>query len=151
MKPLPQYFELIGQVWLLVTILFLAGKDATSYRLKDHNRAASSLQASRINRWHRDGVCLWVLITLPVFYFISPWQAVWSVLIRASVWDISFNHWAGLPKRYLGGSAWFDRLFVKVFGTYGAVRKSLAFACILVLSNLLTTFFHNLYNTLLWN
>lgn len=150
MIQLPQYYELIGQVWLLITILFLAGKDATSYRLKDHNRAASSLQASRINRWHRDGVALWLLITLPVAFFISPWQAVYSVLIRASVWDISFNHWAGLPARYLGGSAWFDRLFVRIFGAYGAVRKSLAFASLLIISNLLTTLFNNLYNSLLW-
>lgn len=126
----------IGQLYLLICILFLAGKDATSYRLKDHNRPAGSLQSNRIKRWHRDGVALWVLCTLPVAYFVSGWMLLYSVLIRGSVFDLGFNKWAGLDIDFLGGSAWWDRFFVKIFGQRGAIKKSIAFIVLLVIANI---------------
>lgn len=127
-----------AQAYLLICILFLAGKDATSYRLKDHNRPASSLQDNRIKRWHRDGVALWILVTLPVAWFISPWLLLYSVLIRGAVYDPAFNKWGGLRTGYLGGSAWFDKLFKKLFGDYGALKKSVVFILLIVGLNFLT-------------
>lgn len=126
-----------AQIYLLLCILFLAGKDATSYRLKDHNSPASSLQDSRIKRWHRDGAALWVLVTLPVAWFISPWLALYSILLRGALFDPWFNKWAGLRVGYLGGSAWFDRLFKKVFGDYGALKKSIVFLILIGVLNFL--------------
>lgn len=126
----------ICQLYLLICILFLAGKDATSYRLKDHNRPAGSLQSNRIKRWHRDGVVLWVLYTLPVAYFVSGWMLLYSVLIRGSVFDIGFNRWSGLDITYLGGSSWWDKFFVKIFGQHGALWKSLAFIVLLGIANI---------------
>lgn len=139
---IPEQFHIyISQLYLLVCILFLAGKDATSYRLKDHNRPAGSLQSNRIKRWHRDGVALWVLVTLPVAYFVSGWLLLFSVLIRAAVYDPAFNKWGGLDMDFLGGSAWWDRLFVKIFGLRGALKKSMFFIAMVVLMNI---FYHKL-------
>lgn len=131
-----EYHIYIAQAYLMICILFLAGKDATSYRLKDHNRSAGSLQSNRIKRWHRDGVALWVLVTLPVAYFVSGWLLLYSVLIRGAVFDLGFNKWAGLQTTYLGGSAFWDKFFVKIFGQHGAVWKSIAFGVILIIINI---------------
>jgi hypothetical protein len=127
----------VAQLYLLICILFLAGKDATSYRLKDHNRPAGSLQSNRIKRWHRDGVALWVLCTLPVAYYVSEWLLLYSVLIRGAVFDLMFNKWAGLQIAFLGGSAFWDKFFVKIFGQHGALKKSVAFAILLAVANVL--------------
>lgn len=134
---LPQpLMTMFGEFYLLACILFLAGKDATSYRLKDHNRPAGSLQSNRIKRWHRDGVALWVLCTLPVAYFVSGWLILYSVLIRGAVFNPAFNRWAGLDENYIGGSAWFDKLSVKIFGAKGALWQSLFFIVLLIVANI---------------
>jgi hypothetical protein len=130
------YYIICAEIYLLACILFLAGKDATSYKLKDHNRPAGSLQTKRVKRWHRDGVALWVLCTLPVAVLISPWLAVLSGLIRAMCFDPAFNHWAGLSTDFLGGSAMFDRFFVRLFGERGALKKAALFLALVVLMNI---------------
>lgn len=131
----------ICQLYLLICILFLAGKDATSYRLKDHNRPAGSLQTNRIKRWHRDGVALWVLCTLPVAVLVTPWLFLLSGIIRAAFFDPAFNKWAGLDLNFLGGSAMFDRMFVKIFGVRGALFKAAFFFSALIAVNI---FYHKL-------
>jgi hypothetical protein len=129
----------IAQLYLLLGILFLAGKDATSYRLKDHN-VSGKLIMGRIKRWHRDGLVLWLLITLPMIYFVHWQMAIYSVLIRASIFDMAFNKWGGIASTYLGGTAWADKAFVKIFGVHGAIKKSLAFAFLWAALNVLNVF-----------
>lgn len=133
-----------GQLYLLICILFLAGKDATSFRLKDQS-AAGQLIMNRIKRWHRDGVALWILVTIPCVYFIHPEMAAFSLLIRGAVFDIGFNKWAGLDITYLGGTAWSDKLMVKLFGLHGAIKKSLAFAFLVAVLNVLNAFVFKIY------
>lgn len=121
-------------VFLLVFKLFLAGKDASSYLLKDKN-ATGQLTSNRIKRWHRDGVAIDALNTASVAYIFGPawWQVILvSLVIRLAVYDLAFNYWAGLNINYLGSTAWADQQFVKVFGINGAVKKSLFFLAILV-------------------
>lgn len=128
---------IITQIYILVCILFLAGKDASSYKLKDKNNIGP-LTDKRIKRWHRDGVALWLLITLaPVYYQHLYWIMLYSLLIRLSVFDLAFNYWAGLPYKYLGSTALADKLFSKIFGLQGAVKKSLFFLAILITLNIL--------------
>lgn len=125
----------IAIIYLLIFKLFLAGKDASSYQLKDKS-AYGELTTTRIKRWHRDGVALDVLGTLPFAYILGPawWQVILiSLLLRLSVFDIAFNKWASLNIHYLGSTAWADRLFVKVFGINGAIKKSLFFAITIIL------------------
>jgi len=129
------------QLHLILATLLLAGKDATSYRLMQHT--AGPLTASRIKRWHRDGAALAVLFVIPLLW-IEP--AIWwktiaaALLIRLAIFDYTFNHYAGVDSRYLGGTAWADRVFVRIFGMYGAVRKSLTFFIIWIVLNLLNQF-----------
>jgi len=136
------------QLYYLVCTLFLAGKDADSYQLKA--RENNALTAGRINRWHRDGVILAVLFVLPfigkpTIFDLDPapfWQCcVAALLIRLVFFDIPFNIWAPLPWQYIGGTAWADKLFVKIFGTAGAVKKSLTFLALLVGLNILNHFY----------
>lgn len=126
---------LVSEIYLLVMILFLAGKDATSDRMKDKNAPASELRYKRISRWHRDGVALWLLATLPVFYHTSWWLLLISILLRLSVYDVSFNKWAGLPVGHLGGTSFWDRFFVRIFGAQGADTKAVTFTLIWVVFN----------------
>ena len=125
----------IFTIYLLIFKLFLAGKDASSYQLKDKT-SIGELTNTRIKRWHRDGVALDILGTLPIMYIAENlWYQVLliSLLLRLAVYDLAFNKWASLNIHYLGSTAWADKLFIKVFGINGAVTKSLFFMVILVL------------------
>lgn len=126
------------QLYLITCVLFLAGKDADSYLLKD--RTDNALSSGRVKRWHRDGFILYILFLLPLIVWDGSdnWRTAIAVtLIRLSLFDLGFNHWAGLPESYLGGTAWSDRLFVRIFGINGAARKSLTFLAILIILNFL--------------
>lgn len=124
------------EIYVLVCILFLAGKDATSYLLKD--KISNDQTTGRISRWHRDGVALNALIIVPIVYLRPElyWIILYTLLIRLAVFDIAFNKWAGLDYRFLGSTAWTDKIFVKIFGTYGAVKKSIFFLTALILLNI---------------
>src|SRR5882672_6584762 len=125
---------LLYEVFLLICTLFLAGKDATSYLLKDKNRPENSLDTGRIKRWHRDGLILNALFVLPLVYFTGLWQiVVYAGLIRLAFFDVAFNKWAGLGLNYLGSTATIDKIFIKIFGKNGAILKSLAFLVILII------------------
>ncbi|HEY4112176.1 hypothetical protein [Puia sp.] len=129
------------QGYLIVYVLFLAGKDADSYQLKD--RQDNPLSSGRVKRWHRDGLALFVLYVGMLMYYEQPlwWKTgLVAILIRLAIFDIFFNRWSSLEITYLGGTAGMDRLFVSIFGINGAVRKSLFFAAILVALNLLNIF-----------
>jgi len=52
---------LLAEVLLIIAILFLAGKDASSYLLKDKDNNGDELTLKRIQRWHRDGIVLYLL------------------------------------------------------------------------------------------
>jgi hypothetical protein len=129
------------QLYYMVCTLFLAGKDADSYLLKD--RRDNPMSYARVKRWHRDGLILAMLFVLPLVAWLPvlAWKTcLGALLIRLSFFDLPFNRWASLPPYYLGGTAWVDGIFVKIFGQNGGLRKSLAFFVILVLLNLLNHF-----------
>ena len=130
---------ILAQIYVLICILFLAGKDASSYLLKDQNRPSSTLDNKRINRWHRDGVALNMLIIVPIVYLAPElsWIILYTVLIRLAVFDIAFNKWAGLNYRFLGSTAWADNFFSSIFGKYGAVKKSIFFLIVLIVMNII--------------
>lgn len=134
----------IGELYLLIVKLFLAGKDASSYLLKDKS-AQGILVGNRIKRWHRDGVALDILSVIPVVYIVGQdwWQVIISnILIRLSFYDIAFNRWAGIDLTYLGSTAKFDRFFIKLFGVHGAIKKSLVLFVLLITFNILKIIFN---------
>lgn len=123
------------QIYLIICTLFLAGKDASSYLMK--NNITNDITNTRIKRWHRDGVMLNILFVIPLIYFTHIWiLLLYALLIRLSFFDIAFNKWAGLDYRYLGSTATVDKIFVKIFGKNGAIEKSLAFLIILIILNI---------------
>jgi len=125
---------------MIICVLFLAGKDSTSFKLKDKSPDDEGLEEKRINRWHRDGVALNILFIIPFLYYdIYNWHLylVYTGLIRLVFFDISFNYWAGLNYKFLGSTAWWDQQFIKIFGKFGALKKSLAFLAILILISIL--------------
>lgn len=127
------------EIYVCVCILFLAGKDASSYLLKDHNRTANTLDNRRIDRWHRDGAALNILVIVPIVYLRPDLYLIilYTILIRLAIFDIAFNRWSSINYKYIGSTALTDRIFSKIFGRYGAVRKSLFFGIILILLNIL--------------
>src|SRR5690349_18584400 len=106
---------ILAEIYVLICILFLAGKDATSYLLKDTSRPYTRLDQKRIERWHRDGVALNALIIMPIVYLCPGlyWIIFYTLIIRLAIFDIAFNRWAGLNYKFLGSTAWADKLFSK--------------------------------------
>lgn len=130
--------ELIfAQIYVFVCILFLAGKDATSFLLTERAKLNTSLGSRRIQRWHRDGIALNILVIVPIVYLRPElsWIILYTVLIRLAVFDLAFNKWAGLSLTWLGSTAWTDRFFSKIFGEKGAVKKSIFFLLVLIVLN----------------
>lgn len=132
---------LLTAIILIIFKLFLAGKDASSYLLKDKTDD-SALTLKRIQRWHRDGVILDFLFTA-----ILAWASgrilecfLQSLLIRLALFDLAFNYWVSFNIRYLGSTSTVDRIFIKIFGINGALKKSLFFLGVLILWGILQTF-----------
>jgi hypothetical protein len=131
----------IFQGYLLLCCLMLAEKDADSYQLKD--KKDNDLTAGRVKRWHRDGFILYCLYILPlaVWDTVDNWKIIIAAtLIRLTFFDLLFNHYAPLSIHYLGGTAWADKQFVKIFGINGALKKAIAFFLLLVAGNILNHF-----------
>lgn len=131
---------IIAEIFLIICILFLAGKDASSYLLKDKLRSDNTIDLNRIKRWHRDGVALNILFILPLLFLVQWYIIIYALLIRLSFFDIAFNKWAGLDFRFLGSTSWVDKIFIKIFGKMGAIKKSLTFYSILIILNILHLF-----------
>lgn len=129
---------ILSQIYVLVCILFLAGKDASSYLLKEKDKPPSTLENKRIKRWHRDGVALNMLIIVPIVYLAPElsWIILYTILIRLAVYDLAFNRWSSLNYKFLGSTAWADKFFSSIFGQYGAVKKSVFFIIVLILTNI---------------
>ena len=127
----------LAQLYIIVCTLFLAGHDSTSYLLKSGGTNIGPLLFKRIRRWHRDGSIIFFLCCLPLVYFIG-WQIIIAaLLIRLSLFDLAFNAWSGLPIETIGTTAFTDRLFAKIFGNSGALKKSLLFLIVLIILNIL--------------
>lgn len=129
----------LAQIYVLICLLFLAGKDATSYKLMEKDDPLTELKRKRVRRWHRDGVALNALVIVPIVYLRPElsWILLYALLLRLAIFDLAFNYWAGLNIRFLGSTAWADQIFSKIFGQYGAVKKSVFFLALLVLFNFL--------------
>lgn len=131
--------ETIGiECMYLISTLLLAGKDADSYLLKA--KVDDALTLDRLNRWHRDGwflamvICALCVMTNPeLWWFIVGY----SILIRTSLFDIAFNKWSSLDIRYIGNTAITDKVFRQIFGVNGAVTKSIVFFILLIIFNYL--------------
>lgn len=128
----------ITALLLIIFKLFLAGKDATSYLLKEKDYE-NELTLVRIKRWHRDGAAIDAMFTSVLAWASGLWVAViiQSLLIRLAVFDIAFNHWAKLDIKHLGSTAWADKIFSKIFGEDGAVKKALFFLVVLIIFTIL--------------
>lgn len=132
---------IVAEIYLIICILFLAGKDASSYLLKDKLRSDNTIDLNRIKRWHRDGVALNILFLIPLLFLVKWYILIYALLIRLSFFDMAFNKWAGLNLHFLGSTSNVDKIFVKIFGKNGAVKKSLFFLAVLVLLNILQQIF----------
>jgi len=136
----------IMQVYLIVCVLFSAGHDSSSIRLRQ--KISDYLTIQRIKRWHRDGLALYILFCLPLFFFGSSldhlvinWKMmIAAALIRVSIFDPFLNYWTDYSITFIGTTAWWDRRFSKIFGKNGAVKKSIAFFLLLIALNILNHF-----------
>ena len=128
---------ILAEIYVLVCTLFLARKDATIYRLMSRDQLNITLRLGEIERWYRDSVALNTLIIMPIVY-LAPylsWIILYTVLIRLAIFDIAFNSWAKLDLKYLGSVTWTDKIFIKVFGKYGAIRKAVVLTMLLIILN----------------
>jgi len=125
------------QVYLAACGFFLAKKDAESYLMKTTTTTPTILNL--IKRWHADGVVLGILINVPLLYDFHKewWQIVIvNVLLRVAEFDLVFNKYANLSPTYLGSTAEADKIFSKIFGINGAIKKSITFFGLLIAFNI---------------
>src|ERR1700749_3328013 len=90
-----------------VFILFLAGKDASSYLLRGMLDAYQGVTKSRLDRWHRDGVAIHAIFTGVLAWATGLWIAVpiQAPLIRLGFYDLAFNKWSNLTMTYIGNTS----------------------------------------------
>jgi hypothetical protein len=126
----------------LAFTLLLSGKDASSFLLRGVLDSYQGVTKSRLDRWHRDGVIMHSLFTLVLAWATGLWVSapIQALLIRLGFYDLSFNKWTSLPTTYIGNTSGVDRIFLKIFGHNGAVKKSAAFLIILLLWGVLRIF-----------
>jgi hypothetical protein len=110
---------------LLISKLLLAGKDAVSYLLDEDKDNIVKLT----NRWHQIGAAVDVILTGLLMWASGNYYEVafQSLLIRLAVYDLAFNYFAKLDIHHIGTTAISDKIFAKIFGSKGAVKKSLFF------------------------
>ncbi len=121
----------ITLVFSIVFTLFLAGKDAASYLLKN-NSAIGPLVTSRLQTWHIDGFIINAIFIFVLAYAGDSWWIILQGgLVRASIYNIAFNYWAGLSITYIGTTSWIDKnITSKIFGSNGAIIQTLTFSII---------------------
>jgi len=126
----------------LIFILFLAGKDASSYLLRGTKDPYEGVTKSRLDRWHRDGVAIHTIFVAVLAWATGLWITVpvQALLLRLGFYDLAFNKYSSLVTTYIGNTSMVDRFFRKIFGTNGAVIKSAVFLLILLLWGVLRIF-----------
>jgi hypothetical protein len=89
-------------------------------------------------RWHRSGYIMYALFFIPLTYFIG-WQVlIAGLILRGSVYDIGHNYGARLRAGYIGdGAEFWERLFLRIFGIDGGIKKAFAFMVLLIILNIL--------------
>jgi hypothetical protein len=82
------------------------------------------------------------LFTLVLAWATGLWVTVplQALLVRLGFYDLSFNKWSSLPITFIGNTSSVDRIFLKIFGRNGAVKKSAAFLIVLLLWGVLKIF-----------
>ena len=135
------------QLSFLVFTLFFAGRDSVSITQKE--KESNELTKQRNKWWHTQGGILYVIFVVTVCCTVWYYDSVYfglklcfaAALIRVIFFDPALNHWSGWSIRYLGTTAGWDKLFVKVFGKEGAMKKTIAFFVLLVVLNLVNEFY----------
>jgi len=111
-------------------LLLLAEQNAASFAMFGETKQKQQ------DRWHRDNVLLNVAAVLPLLlHNLSDWA--WliggALLLRTALFDLAFNYFAKLRTNYIGSTAGLDKIFRKIFGIYGAIRKSVVFLLLLLI------------------
>ena len=123
---------------MLAFILILAGQNAVSFLLMDKS-PANDLKYKRLDQWHRDNVLLNVVAIVP-FLMLDLKHVhlyiLYALVLRVALFDVLFNYLARLKYTYIGETAKVDKIFRKVFGAQGAVKKAIVFILVLVLLNI---------------
>jgi hypothetical protein len=126
---------------LIIFKLALAWKDAMSFLTKSKKDEPNTKKW--LEQWHAAGATLDLFSTLLLAWASNNWVEVpiQSFLIRLAMYDLSFNYLAKLDLHHIGTTAITDKFFSKIFGSKGAVKKSLVFASILILWGLIKWIF----------
>lgn len=81
---------------------------------------------------------MYSLFFIPLVYFIGWKVLVAGLIIRGSIYDPSHNAGAKLKAGYIGdGNEFWERLFMRIFGANGGVRKAIAFMILIIILNVL--------------
>jgi len=114
---------IIIQIAMLVFLLFLAGHDSSSIRLRD--KFVDALTLKRINRWHRDGTTIYAMFCIAISYHISLFLLIPAILIRLAFFDPALNYWTDFNPGFIGTTAFWDKKFARIFGKNGAIKKAI--------------------------
>ena len=127
--------------------LFFAGRDSVSISQKE--KEFNELTKQRNKWWHTQGGILYAIFVLTVCCTVWYYDSVWfglklgvaAALTRVILFDPALNHWSGWSITHLGTTAAWDKIFKKLFGKEGAMKKTIAFFILLVILNLVNEFY----------
>ena len=116
--------SIIQYLVIFIFTAVLAAKDGFSYLLIDRRTGNEDI----IKKWHITGAILYVIFLLFLaFSFKDFYVVILAGIIRLAFYDVVFNKVAKLNKRYIGFTSPIDRIFRKMFGEDGALRKATMF------------------------
>jgi hypothetical protein len=122
---------------MLLIAFALGARDGINYSIFKVPQQMEYLKLKgMLNAWHFCGGVIYLLACLPAIALVNWLLVIPCLLVRVSIYDIAHNLFAKFPAGHLGTEAKSDKLFVKLFGKEGAIKKAVAFILILITLNI---------------
>jgi len=130
-----QTYLIYIQQALILAFAFYAGKHDGDSHLSNRR-----LLDTERKTWHRSGYILYIIFTTLVGFI--HWKLSICAAIARGIFDIGYNVGGKLKLSYIGdGREFWERLFIKLFGVDGGVKKAIAFILLLIVLNVVNYFY----------
>jgi len=128
---------LYAQLYILFLAAVFGARDGINYSIYGVPKTDYKTLHASLKWWHFSGAFLYGFAGGPLVMIISWKLIIALLLLRVSIFDIAYNHFAGLPLSHIGTEAFWDRVFRSIFGAKGGIIKAVCFVLILALLNFL--------------
>lgn len=126
----------IIQAFLIIYTCASASHDGRTYRINGKPLKPYVTIKMWLKWWHIDNAIEYLAV-LGIAGFFNYWMIAAGLFIRVALFDVCYNKAADLPPKFIGTTAWFDRIFYRLFKNIGgAITKSILFLILLIAVNI---------------